>query len=200
MRHDDAERAIVQGTVVIGIGHWHARDRAMPASSAAVAICAQASSDMTPCSMSRNSQSKPVTAIALAISTLRVMRMPRPSDSWPCSSFSRADPDSGFGAFSLRFPETGKSGCTFSRHATRYGQARLAHQTRLHCMTHGVIKSAIGRRLAYCSITDNSAGFSPGKGVAQRRNQQCQQLPSATMSAGLSAAAFQGPPARSFRL
>ena len=63
---------------------------AMPASSAAVEIWAQASSDMTPCSMSRNSQSKPATAIALAISTLRVMRMPTPSDSWPASSFSRA--------------------------------------------------------------------------------------------------------------
>ena len=53
---------------------------AMPASSAAVAIWAQLSSDMTPCSMSRNSQSNPATAIALAISTLRVMRMPTPSD------------------------------------------------------------------------------------------------------------------------
>ena len=63
---------------------------AIPASSAAVEICAQASSDITPCSISRNSQSKPATAIALAISTLRVMRMPTPSDSLPCSSFSRA--------------------------------------------------------------------------------------------------------------
>src|SRR5438552_1058618 len=48
---------------------------AIPASSAAVEICAQASSDMTPCSISRNSQSKPATAMAFAISTLRVMRM-----------------------------------------------------------------------------------------------------------------------------
>jgi len=63
---------------------------AMPASKAAVEICAQASSDITPCSISRNSQSNPATAIALAISTLRVMRTPTPSDSWPCSSFSRA--------------------------------------------------------------------------------------------------------------
>src|SRR6516225_8076499 len=54
---------------------------AMPASSAAVEICAQASSDITPCSMSRNSQSKPATAMALAISTLRVMRTPTPGDS-----------------------------------------------------------------------------------------------------------------------
>jgi hypothetical protein len=35
-------------------------------------------------------QSKPATAIALAISTLRVIRTPTPSDSWPSSSFSRA--------------------------------------------------------------------------------------------------------------
>src|SRR4051812_36690736 len=63
---------------------------AMPASRAAVAIWAQASSDMTPCSMSRNSQSTPATAIALAISTLRVMRTPTPNDNCPCSSFSRA--------------------------------------------------------------------------------------------------------------
>jgi hypothetical protein len=55
---------------------------AIPASSAAMEIWAQASSDMTPCSISRNSQSKPATAIALAISTLRVIRTPTPSDSW----------------------------------------------------------------------------------------------------------------------
>src|ERR1700733_13562908 len=70
---------------------------AMPASSAAVAICAQASSDITPCSMSRNSQSNPETVIALAISTLRVMRMPTPSDKLPCSSFSRATLRTGAG-------------------------------------------------------------------------------------------------------
>src|ERR1700733_7338793 len=63
---------------------------AMPASSAATHICAQASNDMTPCSMSRNSQSNPATAIALPISTLRVRRTPTPSDNWPCSNFSRA--------------------------------------------------------------------------------------------------------------
>src|SRR5215813_12557343 len=63
---------------------------AIPASSAAVEICAHASSDMTPCSISRNNQSKPATAMALAISTLRVMRTPTPSANWPCSSFSRA--------------------------------------------------------------------------------------------------------------
>ena len=63
---------------------------AMPASSAATLICAQASSDITPCSMSRNSQSNPATAIALPISTLRVSRTPTPSDNFPCSNFSRA--------------------------------------------------------------------------------------------------------------
>src|ERR1700737_790309 len=77
----------------VAIAYWPFGTRAigaMPASSAAVEICAHASSDITPCSISRNSQSKPATAIALAISTLRVMRTPTPSDSWPCSSFSRA--------------------------------------------------------------------------------------------------------------
>jgi hypothetical protein len=90
MRHDDAEYAIIErarrdrvGTRAIG---------AMPASNAAVAIWAQASSDMTPCSISRNSQSKPATAIALAISTLRVRRTPTPNDNWPCSSFPRGIP------------------------------------------------------------------------------------------------------------
>src|ERR1700722_3761362 len=63
---------------------------AMPASSAATAICAAASIDIVPCSRSRNSQSKPAVFMAMAISTLRVMRTPVPSDSSPCSSFSRA--------------------------------------------------------------------------------------------------------------
>src|SRR5436190_6568733 len=90
MRHDNPERAIVEGAGrdrVFAIGD--ARDR-RDASSAAGEICAQASGDMTPCSISRNSQSKPATAMAFAISTLRVMRMPTPNASCPCSSFSRA--------------------------------------------------------------------------------------------------------------
>ena len=63
---------------------------AMPASSAAVAICAAASIDMVPCSRSSNSQSNPADFIAMAISTLRVIRTPQPSDSSPFSSRSRA--------------------------------------------------------------------------------------------------------------
>ncbi len=63
---------------------------AIPASSAAAEICAQASSDIVPCSMSRNSQSNPAVAIIFAISTLRVVRIPTPRDNCPCSSFSRA--------------------------------------------------------------------------------------------------------------
>jgi hypothetical protein len=91
MRHNDAECAIVQGPGSDRVLPFGTRAiGAMPASSAAVEICAQASSDITRCSMSRNSQSKPASAMALAISTLRVMRTPTPSDSWPCSSFSRA--------------------------------------------------------------------------------------------------------------
>src|SRR6516225_2370680 len=91
MRHDDAERAIVQrsrGDRVFAVRH--ARDRRDAGIERRRQICAQASSDITPCSMSRNSQSNPATAMALAISTLRVMRTPTPSDNWPCSSFSRA--------------------------------------------------------------------------------------------------------------
>jgi hypothetical protein len=76
-----AERAIVQGA---------GRDRVFAARHAGDGRDAgierggrdlgAGSSDITLCSMSRNSQSNPATAIALAISTLRVMRMPTPSD------------------------------------------------------------------------------------------------------------------------
>src|SRR5712671_5411148 len=63
---------------------------AMPASSAAMAICDAVSIDIALCSRSRKSQSKPAVFIALAISTERAARTPNPSESSPRSSRSRA--------------------------------------------------------------------------------------------------------------
>src|SRR3982075_1859651 len=54
---------------------------AIPASSAAMAICDAVSIDIALCSRSRKSQSKPAVFIALAISTERAARSPRPSRS-----------------------------------------------------------------------------------------------------------------------
>src|ERR1700730_5398590 len=63
---------------------------AMPASSPAFASCAAVSIDMALCSRSRNSQSKPAVFIALAISTERAVRTPKPSETSPRARRSRA--------------------------------------------------------------------------------------------------------------
>src|SRR5262249_7864172 len=54
----------------------------MPESWAATQISAAVSIDMTPCSRSRNSQSKPAAFITLMMSTLRTRRTPMPTASW----------------------------------------------------------------------------------------------------------------------
>src|SRR6476620_4349554 len=60
----------------------------MPESWAATQISAAVSIDITPCSRSRNSQSKPAAFITLMMSTLRTSRTPMPTASW--FFFSRA--------------------------------------------------------------------------------------------------------------
>src|SRR5689334_7825637 len=54
----------------------------MPESWAATQISAAFSMPMTPCSRSRNSQSKPAAFITLMMSTLRTNRTPMPIASW----------------------------------------------------------------------------------------------------------------------
>jgi hypothetical protein len=85
MRHDDAERAIIErpgGDRVLTVRH--PRDRRDAGIECGGRDLRAGLERMTPFSMSRESQSKPATAMALAISTLRVMRPPTPSDSWLC--------------------------------------------------------------------------------------------------------------------
>ena len=62
----------------------------IPVSSEATAIVVANSIDIGPCSRSMNSQSKPLVFIILAISTVRAVLIPTPSDISPFSSRSRA--------------------------------------------------------------------------------------------------------------
>src|SRR5216683_8432809 len=72
----------------------------MPESWAATQISAAFSIPITPCSRSRNSQSKPAAFITLMMSTLRTSRTPMPTASW--FLFSRAL--AAFTAIAMWFP------------------------------------------------------------------------------------------------
>src|SRR6516162_9635434 len=91
MRHDDTQRAIVEcprGDRIFAVRP--ARDRRDAGVERGYRDLGAGFERHDTVLHVENSQSKPVTAIALAISTLRVRRTPTPRDSWPCSSFSRA--------------------------------------------------------------------------------------------------------------
>src|SRR5256885_2091962 len=72
----------------------------MPESGAATQISAAFSMPITPCSRSRNSQSKPAAFMTLMMSTLRTSRTPMPTASW--FFFSRAL--AAFTAIAMSFP------------------------------------------------------------------------------------------------
>src|SRR3954467_10484024 len=72
----------------------------MPESCAATQISAAFSIPITPCSRSRNSQSKPAAFITLMMSTLRTSRTPMPTASWLRLSRALA----AFTAVAIAFP------------------------------------------------------------------------------------------------